>query len=132
MTIHYKSNFAISAEQLADVFDRSGIRRPTDDLARLQKMIDNANLIVTAWDSGKLVGVGRALTDFCYCCYLSDLAVDRVYQKQGIGRELVRQIREAAGEETTVILLSAPDAMTYYPKIGLEPITNGWMIKRSR
>jgi predicted N-acetyltransferase YhbS len=132
MTIHYKSNFAISAEQLADVFDRSGIRRPTDDLARLQKMIDNANLIVTAWDSGKLVGVGRALTDFCYCCYLSDLAVDRVYQKQGIGRELVRQIREAAGEETTLILLSAPDAMTYYPKIGLEPITNGWMIKRSR
>jgi predicted N-acetyltransferase YhbS len=121
----------LSAQQLADLFERSGINRPTRDLARIGRMIEYANLMITAWDGDLLVGVARSLTDFSYACYLSDLAVDAAYQKQGIGRELVRLTREAAGEDSMLLLLSAPGAMEYYPKIGMEEVRNGWIINRA-
>ena len=101
-----------------------------DRAERVQRMLDNANLIVTAWDGDRLVGVSRAVTDFSYCCYLSDLAVDESYQRAGIGKELVRRTREAAGLECTLLLLSAPAAMGYYPKIGFEKLENAFAIKR--
>jgi GNAT superfamily N-acetyltransferase len=129
MQIEYRVDAGLSAAELAALFDRSGIRRPTGDLARIRHMIDNASLTITAWDGEKLVGVARALTDFVYCCYLSDLAVDRDYQRHGIGRELVQQVRSTIGEETTLLLLAAPEAMEYYPKLGFQPIHNGWIIK---
>ncbi len=112
------------------MFDASGIRRPTDNLARIQRMFANANLVISAWYADKLIGVCRALTDFSYCCYLSDLAVIRDYQRQGIGRELIARIQEQIGDEVAIILLSAVDAMQYYPKVGFEKIENGFMIKR--
>jgi len=130
-TIHYSTNSTITAEQLADLFNRSGIRRPTGDLDRINRMIRHANLMITAWKGDVLVGVARSLTDFSFCCYLSDLAVDRSCQKEGIGRELVRLTKEAIGEESMLLLLSAPDAMAYYPKIGMEAVQNGWIIRRA-
>jgi ribosomal protein S18 acetylase RimI-like enzyme len=130
--IEYCTNSPVTAVQLADLFDGSGIRRPIGDLLRIQQMIDRADLIITAWDGEKIVGVARSLTDFCYCCYLSDLAVHREYQRQGIGKDLVNRTRKAIGDRTALILLAAPEAMDYYPKIGLLPITNGWMIKRTK
>ncbi len=130
--IEYRLNFPLAGADVAAVFDASGIRRPTRDLARIERMFANANLIVSAWHGGKLVGVCRALTDFSYCCYLSDLAVDRVFQRHGIGRELIAQVRAAIGEEVALILLSAPEAMKYYPKLGFDRIENGYIIKRVR
>ncbi len=130
--IHYQTNAPITAEQLADVFIRSGIRRPTDDLVRMGRMIEHASLIITAWDGDRLIGVARSLTDFYFCCYLSDLAVDRAYQRTGIGRELVQLTRNAVGEKSGLLLLAAPEAMEYYPRLGMEPVQNGWIIKRSR
>jgi ribosomal protein S18 acetylase RimI-like enzyme len=93
-------------------------------------MIDHANLIVSAWDGTKLIGIGRALTDFSFCCYLSDLAVDRDYQRAGIGRALVAAVLEQIGDCCSLILLSVPEAMEYYPKLGFEEIKNGFMIRR--
>lgn len=133
MSIDYRINESISVERLAALFVKSGIQRPATDLVRLQRMIDNANLTITAWDGEKLVGVARALTDYVWCCYVSDLAVDKEYQRQGIGRELLRQIQaQMESGKATLLLLSAPEAMDYYPKIGLQPIQNGWMIKRTK
>ncbi|MBV8887245.1 MAG: GNAT family N-acetyltransferase [Chroococcidiopsidaceae cyanobacterium CP_BM_RX_35] len=132
MAVQYYINIKLEPEELAALFEKSGIRRPSSDLSRLRQMIDNANLTVTAWDDGQLVGVARALTDFSWCCYLSDLAVDCAYQSQGIGRELVRLMRAEAGEGSTLVLVSAPEAMGYYPKIGFEATQNAWIIKRSR
>lgn len=129
-TITYSDRRTITPEQLAAVFDASGIRRPTSDLARMARMLEHGNLLVTAWDDEQLVGVARALTDFSYCCYLSDLAVDREYQKRGIGRELIRRVGEAIGEQSMLLLLAAPEAMDYYPGIGFEAVANGWIIKR--
>lgn len=95
-----------------------GIRRPVDDPERLGKMLEHANLIVTARDNGKLIGVSRALSDFSFCTYLSDLAVDESYQKQGIGRELIRRTKTAS-PHAKLILLAAPAAVSYYPRIGM-------------
>ena len=132
MAIVYSIDRPITAQQLSDVFRSSGIRRPVNDLARMQQMIDRADVTATAWDGDKLVGVSRSLTDFCYSCYLSDLAVDRAYQRQGIGKELVRLTREAIGEQTMLLLISAPEAVEYYPKIGFTKLEadRGWIIKR--
>jgi GNAT superfamily N-acetyltransferase len=132
--IRYADDEAISPEQLAEVFSTSGLapRRPVDDLGAMSKMVAHANLTVTAWDGERLVGVARALTDFAFCCYLSDLAVDLDYQSQGIGRELVRWVEVAIGPETMLLLLSAPAAMDYYPKLGFTKVQNGWMLPRGR
>lgn len=131
-TLHYTSERTISAPQLAQLFERSGINRPTTDIARMAQMLEHADILASAWDDEKLVGVARSLTDFCYCCYLSDLAVDRDYQHSGIGRQLIQMTQEKIGPQTTLLLLAAPTAMDYYPKVGFEAVPNGWIIKRTQ
>lgn len=128
--ITYRSD-GIWPAQLAQVFRNSGIRRPADDLERMAAMIKHANVLIGAWDGEQLVGVARALTDFSFCCYLSDLAVDKKYQKSGIGRELIERVRVAIGEQSMLLLLAAPEAMDYYPKMGFDAVPNGWIIKRT-
>ncbi len=119
--IEYKIEKDLSVEEFRTVLIKStlGERRPIDELERLEGMLANANLIVTARDNGQLVGVSRSITDFVYCTYLSDLAVDEAYQKMGIGTELIRQTKLAT-PKATLILLSAPAAIAYYPKIGMK------------
>ena len=129
-TITYAQDRSITPGQLADVFTRSGIQRPVDDLARIAKMLQHGNLLITAWDGESLVGVARALTDFAFCCYLPDLAVDREYQHPGIGQALFGQARSAIGQHSMLLLLAAPGAMAYYPKVGFEAVANGWIIQR--
>ncbi len=130
--ITYQVNLPITAGQLSQVFKSSGIKRPSEDLNRLQRMIENSNVLITAWDNDLLVGVARAITDYSYSCYLSDLAVDKDYQKKGIGKRLVQLIQEHIGEEVALILLSSPIAMEFYPTIGFEKIDNGFKISRKR
>jgi predicted N-acetyltransferase YhbS len=93
-------------------------------------MLANADVLLTARVEGRLVGVSRAISDFAYRTYLSDLAVDEAYQKRGTGRELVRRTHEAAGRHTTLILLAAPKARDYYPHSGLIRHDSCWVIPR--
>src|SRR5207247_458874 len=99
-------------------------------LERLATMLKNGNVLITAWDGPHLVGVARALSDFSYCCYLSDLAVDQRYQKRGIGRSLIERVHATIGAQSMLLLLAAPTAMDYYPKVGFDAVDNGWIIKR--
>jgi predicted N-acetyltransferase YhbS len=108
-----------------------GARRPSDDRPRMAAMLANANLVISAWDDELLVGISRSMTDFVYATYLSDLAVRESYQKHGIGRELIRLTQEAGGPKTTVILLSAPAAVNYYPRIGFTRHESAWTLKGS-
>ena len=126
----YKINTEISAEQISELFSKSGINRPVKDLPRIKKMFDNSNLTITAWVGGELAGVARALTDFCYCCYLSDLAVDKKFQHKGIGKELVKRVRKEISKQSMLLLLSAPQAMEYYPKINFEKSNSAFIINR--
>lgn len=130
MQILYKFEQKIDASEVANVFEKSGINRPVDDLDRIQRMVDHADIIVTARRDGKLVGITRAITDYSYCCYLSDLAVDNEYQHSGIGRELVRLVREKLGDEVTLLLVAAPSAVDYYPKIGFEKLDKAFSVGR--
>lgn len=95
-----------------------GERRPIDDIDRLKDMLLNCQLIITARNGEQLVGVARSISDFSYCTYLSDLAVDLKYQKQGIGKELIRQTKLHTGK-ALLLLLSAPAAKDYYPRVGM-------------
>jgi len=130
--ITYKENVAIKSEELSKLFKSSGIKRPFEDLNRLQRMIENSDILITAWDHDKLVGIARAITDYSYCCYLSDLAVNKEYQHKGIGRQLIWLVQEEIGEEVALLLLSSSIAMDYYPKMGFEKIENGFKISRIR
>ncbi|MDD5034889.1 MAG: GNAT family N-acetyltransferase [Methylococcaceae bacterium] len=130
--IEYRQNQPLDPAEVVRVFDTSGIDRPTTDLPRIAQMFDNANLVVSAWSDGRLIGVGRALTDYAYCCYLSDLAVDAAYQNQGVGQEIIRRIQHAIGEGVSLILLSAPSAMAYYPRVGFARADNAYVIRRKR
>lgn len=118
--ITYQTETNLSALEFKELLINStlGERRPIEDLVRVEAMVKNANLIITARDGNKLVGVARSVTDVVYCTYLSDLAVDLKYQKQGIGKELIRLTKQATPQATT-ILLAAPKAVDYYPHIGM-------------
>jgi predicted N-acetyltransferase YhbS len=119
--IEYKIENELSVDEFRMVLVNStlGQRRPVNDPERLSRMLEHGNLIITARENGRLIGVSRSLTDYAFCTYLSDLAVDEAYQKQGIGKELIRQTKLAA-PAARLILLSAPAAVSYYPKIGMK------------
>lgn len=135
--IVYAVEMDLSPAEFIDVLVRStlGERRPIHDAEAISNMLRHASLIVTArlvdnGKQGKLVGVSRALTDFGYCTYLSDLAVDEAFQKQGIGKKLIQLTHEKAGLNTSLILLAAPKAREYYPKIGMQNHDSCWYTPR--
>ena len=119
--IQYQIEENVTLEEFRTVLLNStlGERRPVDEPERLLAMLQHGNLIVTARDNGKLIGISRSLTDYSFCTYLSDLAVNQDYQKMGIGTELIRQTKLAT-PQAKLILLSAPQAVGYYPKIGMK------------
>jgi ribosomal protein S18 acetylase RimI-like enzyme len=130
--IHYQLEPDLTVDEFIDVLVRSTLaaRRPVDDRATMQGMLANADIVLTARCDGRLVGISRAITDNAYCTYLSDLAVDEAFQGRGIGRELIRLTHEHAGVNTTLILLSAPNAQTYYPHIGMTKHDSCWILPR--
>jgi GNAT superfamily N-acetyltransferase len=130
--ITYRSDVKITPDQFIDVLKRSTLaeRRPVEDTSRIETMLLHANILITAWINNKLVGVSRALSDFSFCCYLSDLAVDESYQKQGVGKRLISETHAVSGLNTTLILLAAPKAATYYPKIGMEQFNDCFLIRK--
>ncbi|WP_148598835.1 GNAT family N-acetyltransferase [Aquisphaera giovannonii] len=132
LTYQRESYPDLTPADFVDVLVRSTLaeRRPVDDPGAILGMLEKADVIITARDGGRLVGISRALSDFQFCTYLSDLAVDVAYQRRGIGRELIRLTHEAAGPKTTLILLAAPKAREYYPHIGMQFHDSCWIIPR--
>lgn len=128
----YRHNHPLAPKDIVRVFETSGINRPTKDLPRIARMFATSNLVISAWSEGALVGICRALTDYSYCCYLSDLAVDKAFQGRGIGKRLIAELRDVLGDEVSLILLSAPQAMSYYPTVGFFAADNAYIIRRTR
>ena len=130
--IEYRVNETITPQQFLELLNASSLaeRRPIDDFTCIHGMVSNADLTVTAWDSDDLVGVARSVTDFHYCCYLSDLAVAKTHQDRGIGRRLQALTQEQLGPKCLLILLAAPAAHSYYEHIGLTPHPRCWILER--
>ena len=124
----YRLGNDLDVDRVIELYRAStlGERRPISDRARMSAMLSNANLVVTAWDGTELVGISRALTDFVYVTYLSDLAVAVSHQRRGIGKELINRTR-AAAPGAQLILLAAPAAETYYPHIGFVHHPQAWV-----
>jgi ribosomal protein S18 acetylase RimI-like enzyme len=132
-TVAYQLEPSLSSEEYIDLLKRSRLaeRRPIDEADTIAGMVTHADLLLTArTGDGKLIGLSRAITDFSYCTYLADLAVDAAYQRRGIGRELLTRTHAAAGIHTSLILLSAPKAQTYYPHIGMRRHDSCWVFDR--
>lgn len=127
--ITYRPGNDLDLDAVIELYRAStlGTRRPVEDRSRMAAMLAHANLVVSAWDGPLLVGLARSLSDFSYCTYLSDLAVRLSHQRQGIGRELIRRTREAGGR-ATLILLAAPRAVGYYPRLGFTHHPQAWTL----
>ena len=132
--LHFECGTKIRAKQFIDLLERSGLaeRRPVGSEDTIAAMLEQANLLCTAWNGERLVGVARSLTDFVFCCYLSDLAVDLAWQHRGIGRELVRLTQLQLGPDAKIILLAAPAAREYYPKLGFTAHPSAWVWEKRR
>lgn len=132
LNVLYELEPDLAVDEFIGVLRRSTLaeRRPVDDLETMRGMLRHADVIVTARVAQQLVGVSRAITDSSYCTYLSDLAVDVAYQRRGIGRALIRRTHEAAGLATTLVLLAAPKAASYYPHIGMTRHDSCWIVPR--
>lgn len=132
MSIDYQVNARITTEQFLDLLKRStlGERRPVDDHECIDGMLANSNLVVSAWDAGRLVGIARSVTDFHYACYLSDLAVHQSYQRSGIGKQLQERTQRELGARCKLILIAAPAANSYYGHLGYENNQRCWVLPR--
>ena len=125
--IRYSEKRHLEPKAIADLYVQSGVDNPITDHERIAKMFDNSNLVISAWDGTRLVGIARALTDFAYCCYLSDLVIDQGYRGSGIGGNLVTLIQKAIGVNVSIFLVSSPSASTFYEKLGFKAISNGYI-----
>jgi predicted N-acetyltransferase YhbS len=128
--ITYRFGNDLDLDQVIELYRRStlGERRPVDDRGVMDSMLKHGNLTITAWSGDKLVGISRSLTDFGYVAYLADLAVDAEYQKSGIGKRLIEETRLRLGPKAKVVLLAAPAAVDYYPRIGFRAHPSAWII----
>lgn len=127
--ITYRTGNDLDLDAVIELYCAStlGERRPVDDRERMRLMLANANLVITAWEGALLVGIARSLTDHAFVTYLSDLAVRESHQRRGIGRELIRRTQAAAGS-VQIVLLSAPKAVEYYPRLGFEKHPSAWVL----
>ncbi len=132
--VKYKVNESISSAQFIVLLVRSTLaeRRPIEDQECMKGMVENSNLIVSAWENDKLVGVARSMTDFHYACYLSDLAVDEQYQQYGIGKKLIDLSQQQLKSQCRLVLVAAPAAAHYYPHIGFSEIPSAWVLPRQK
>ena len=133
MSIEYKINEPITVDQFISLLISSTLsdRRPVDDRVCMEGMIANSNLIVSAWESGKLIGIARSMTDFHYACYLSDLAVSKTHQKCGIGKQLQILTQNQLGPRCKLILVAAPAANLYYEHLGFSHNSRCWILDRN-
>ncbi len=132
MTITYSTNDMPSAAEVADLLRAGGFNRPLDDLGRVERMLRNADVIVTARDGGTLVGIVRGLADFAVYALVTELAVAAPYKRSGIGRELLRLFREQASDECAIILHSSEEGHAFYGHLGWDNLTRSWRLPRSR
>jgi GNAT superfamily N-acetyltransferase len=110
-----------------------GSSRPVEDEARLAAMLTAADLILTArfeQPGGPLVGVARCITDFAWCCYLSELAIAPSAQGFGIGKGLLDEARRQLGPAVTLLLVSVPEAAGFYERAGMAQIPDAFWYRR--
>jgi GNAT superfamily N-acetyltransferase len=128
--IEYKTTPDLDVDVAIELYVAStlGERRPVGDRRRMEIMLRSADITITAWDGELLVGVARSITDWVWTTYLADLAVRLSHQRHGIGKELMRRT-QAAAPEARLLLLAAPAAVDYYPRVGFTHMPQAWWLQ---
>ena len=116
----------ISAEEYIDFLKRTdlGSQYPKERFyERIPNLVKNVSIsLVARNEDGLAVGCLFGLTDFCYWLYVTDLGVDRNYERQGIGRALMKKAHELAGgkKDIAVYLIANENAIPFYEKLGMK------------
>lgn len=130
-TIEYRIGNDLNLDQVIELYHASTLseRRPVENRQTMGDMLRHANLVVTAWEDRLLIGIARTLTDFSYVGYLADLAVRASHQRRGIGAQLIQETRKKMGPAAMLVLLAAPKAADYYPRIGFLRHESAWTLR---
>jgi predicted N-acetyltransferase YhbS len=128
--ITYRTGNDLDVDAVIALYNAStlGERRPVGDREKFVQMLRHANLLISAWDGEQLVGLARSFTDYSFVTYLSCLVVRDTHQRHGIGKELMRRTQLAAGDDVRIVLLSAPQAVNYYPHVGFTQHLSAWTL----
>jgi ribosomal protein S18 acetylase RimI-like enzyme len=133
--ILYASEPTLDAAEFRRVLVESGLgaTRPIDDEARLKTMLASADMVLTARLDGPgkpLIGLVRGITDFSWVCYISELAVCKSAQGLGIGKGLLDEVRRQLGPSVAISLISVPDAVGFYERIGMKRMPDAFWFGR--
>jgi GNAT superfamily N-acetyltransferase len=131
MTIAFATNGPIQPSEAVGLLRDGGFTRPIDDESRVQRMFDNGSFVITARDDGRLVGFTRGITDFAYQCLIAEVVVAKTHKGTGVGKEMLRLAREAAGPEVNMMLNSSAEGHAFYEHLGWEPVVRAWRTPRS-
>lgn len=114
MELTFAVNEVVDVQEAVALLKRAERKqRDSGDEHRLVRIVPEANIVVTARDGQKLVGLARGLKEHSGCCYLSDLIVDREYAAHAVGEKLIRQVAKQVGENSLIVLVPAPQAHAY-------------------
>jgi GNAT superfamily N-acetyltransferase len=116
-------------EAIRALYAAAPLRRPIHDAERIRRMFEGSNVVISAYDGARLVGLLRGWTDFAFDGYVCDLAIHPEFQKSGVGRRLL-ELAQGLGEDIQWVLLASPIAKDYYAHVGWEKVENGWRLSR--
>ena len=125
--ITYRTDAPLDVVTFRDLVKRTTLNRDLDDDAKVQRMLDNADFLYTAWDGDRVVGFIRGLTDYGDVVYVADLGIDQEYWRQGIGKSLLNLIDQELGTKMHVVLLASELAADYYAKVGFAKHPRGYI-----
>lgn len=128
MAIEYAREDNLSASDYIECLSKTtlGRVRPISDPGRVQSILDNSSLVVTAREGGRILGLCRCLTDWHWVCYCADMAVVDEQQGGGIGQAMLLRVEQILGPRVGIALLSLPGAEGFYRRIGMEEPAGFW------
>ncbi|MEW9122182.1 MAG: GNAT family N-acetyltransferase [Thermotaleaceae bacterium] len=127
--IAYHEDKKVDFKKLIELFNGVGWTDKTQDIQRLKQMVENSQILVTAWDKGEMVGFARCITDYVFNGQINNVVVDAQYRNRGVGRSLVSRIL-ASSSGVTYILRGDPENEDFYKALGFEETERAYIYKR--
>ncbi|MBU3156988.1 GNAT family N-acetyltransferase [Clostridium estertheticum] len=117
--IMYNTDKKVDYDKLKTLFNEVGWNDKTEDNNRLLLMVENSQIVVTAWDEGRMVGFARCTTDYVFNGQINNVVVDSKYRKKGIGKNLINIIFNSS-QQVTYMLRGSISNEEFYRSLGFE------------
>jgi len=115
----YNTDKKVDYDKLKTLFNEVGWNDKTDDINRLKAMVENSQIIVTAWDGETMVGFARCTTDYVFNGQINNVVVDSKYRRKGIGKVLINTILDSS-KQVTYMLRGSIRNEKFYRSLGFE------------